>query len=117
MIFQEALDHFGLDDQILKTVEELAELQKELIKFFFVHRAAQDDDRYRADADSVAKRVREEIADVKVMLAQMSCLFGEAEIELVTYRTIESLKNRIRKEKEQEAQTYATAQANGFMIV
>jgi hypothetical protein len=117
MFFQEAVDHFGLDNQILKTVEELAELQKELIKYLFIIRAAEDDLRYLEAAENSAIRVREEIADVKVMLAQMTCAFGKSEIEIVMGRTIESLQNRIRKEKKIQAEAYAIAQAQGFMIV
>lgn len=117
MFFQEAVDHFGLDNQILKTVEELAELQKELIKYLFILRAAEDDPHYLEAADNSAVRVREEIADVKVMLAQMTCAFGKSEIETVMSKTVESLQNRIRKEKKIQAEAYALAQEQGFMLV
>lgn len=51
-------DHYGEEHQMLKAVEEMAELQKELVKFV---------NNDCGDIDSIL----EELADVSIMLEQM----------------------------------------------
>ena len=65
-----AVKRFGPRDQILKAIEELAELQRALA-------------RYSAkwmDERSVAN-VHEEVADVEIMMAQLRLIFDETEID------------------------------------
>lgn len=56
-IYTKTVEKFGVPNQIMIAVEELAELQKELIKYL----------RYGNNHDKIA----EEIADVKIMIEQM----------------------------------------------
>ena len=62
MIFSLAVKHFGAEHQTLKACEELTELQHELLH-------ALDG---RADND----KIREEIADVEIMLEQLKLIYG-----------------------------------------
>ena len=59
------LDHYGIEHQIGKTIEELAELivaiQKNLL----------------SDTDCISREVLEEIADVQIMILQLLIYTGE----------------------------------------
>lgn len=55
-VYDMALEHYGFDTQLIVTVEELSEAQKELCKFF----------RCEGNMDHIA----EEIADAFIMLEQ-----------------------------------------------
>lgn len=56
-VFERALNVFGIKHQMIKGVEELSELQKELCK--------------QANGDGNKDKVIEEIADVEIMLEQI----------------------------------------------
>ena len=59
--FERALEHYGADVQTTVLVEEMAELQKEICKYW----------RGRPNFDHIA----EEMADLSIMLDQMKLLF------------------------------------------
>ena len=59
--FEHALEHYGADVQTTVLVEEMAELQKEICKYW----------RGRPNYDHIA----EEMADLSIMLDQMKLLF------------------------------------------
>lgn len=65
-----AVKRFGPRDQILKAIEELAELQRALARYS----AKWMDERSVAD-------VHEEVADVEIMMAQLRLIFDETEID------------------------------------
>lgn len=67
-VMRSALKTFGGMKQVMKAVEELSELQKELCKYFSSEE----------DKDHIA----EEIADVRIMLDQMAMLFDVERDEL-----------------------------------
>lgn len=67
-ILNDAVRTWGRDAQMLMMVEEMSELTKEICKFY---RAADD-----ASASAVAGNIREEMADVQIMLDQMKIMFG-----------------------------------------
>ena len=56
-IIRAAIDHYGVESQVVVAIEELSELQKELCKML----------RGKQDTEHIA----EEIADVQIMLAQL----------------------------------------------
>lgn len=60
-VFERALEHYGADVQTTVLVEEMAELQKEICKYW----------RGRPNYDHIA----EELADVSIMIDQMRLLF------------------------------------------
>lgn len=60
-VFERALMHYGADVQTTVLVEEMAELQKEICKYW----------RGRPNYDHIA----EEMADLSIMLDQMKLLF------------------------------------------
>lgn len=67
-ILNDAVRTWGRDAQMLMMVEEMSELTKEICKFY---RAVDD-----ASASAVAGNIREEMADVQIMLDQMKIMFG-----------------------------------------
>jgi len=79
-IYQEALDTWGEDLQIVLAQEECAELIKALCKF---KRTGQTGD------------VIEEIADVCIMMDQMKLIFGEWQVDNAITRKLDRLKERI----------------------
>lgn len=81
-VLQRALDTYGSALQIVVTMEEMSELQKELCK----------DLRGRGSIEHIA----EEIADVEIMLEQMKMLFCCADdVRDVRRRKVERLKVRL----------------------
>ncbi len=67
-ILQDAVRTWGRDAQMLMMVEEMSELTKEICKFY---RTTDD-----AGASAIAGNIREEMADVQIMLDQMKIMFG-----------------------------------------
>jgi hypothetical protein len=81
-VYQKAIDKFGGNAQTLKAIEEMAELQKELIKF-------QLDTSFKKNSIS---GITEEIADVEIMLGQLKIIFDCHDIiETVKKQKIERL--------------------------
>ena len=66
-IYTEALKLWGEELQIMMMIEEMSELTKELIK----------DKRGKGDY----KKIREEMADVEIMLTQLKLIFGNIEFD------------------------------------
>lgn len=69
-----ALVVFGEDSQIDKAIEEMAELTKALLKYKQAKHGTPGIDKMVEAADSV----REEREDVRIMMAQLEILFGDA---------------------------------------
>lgn len=90
-IYQKALSLWGIDTQIKMVFEEMAELQKELCKYFRSNRSP-----------NTLANIREEIADVEIMLAQMKYIFDRegTEIENIKIKKLEQLESRILEEYE-----------------
>ena len=77
-----ATEHFGADKQMVKAIEEMSELQKELSKNLL---GAENQE-----------AIREEIADCIIMLEQMAYLFDiNNGIDKIKQAKIERLKQRI----------------------
>lgn len=73
-LLNEIIEHYGQDNQIIKCIEECAELIKSLLD-------------YRNQRLVTLYDVRQEIADVIIMAQQMSLIFGDEEVEkLVDYK-------------------------------
>jgi hypothetical protein len=99
-LFQQFLDAWGIESQTLITIEEMAELTKELSKHLW---------RDKDDKVKIAEReqhIREEIADVPITVEQMKRIYGATEIdEIMDYklrrgqrRVEEYLKNKEAKQ-------------------
>ena len=87
LLFQ-AIDHFGIDRQCICTIEELAELQKELTKLL----------KHEGDLQHIA----EEIADCEIMIAQIKLIFHLEDI-VHKYHIVklQRLNNWLNKKEEQ----------------
>ena len=75
---QKAIDTYGVENQIIKTVEELSELSQALCKF--LSKSKTESDRYIVD------NICEEIADVEIMLEQCKMIFYESENKINDYK-------------------------------
>ena len=82
-ICEKAIDKYGVGEQIIKAVEELAELQTELCRVFCG----------RPNGDNIV----EEIVDVEIMIEQLKMIFDVSEeiIEEVKIQKIERLEKRL----------------------
>ena len=86
MTLKKIIDHFGSKHQILKAIEELAELQRELSKYL----CSFDDD--LVHNLQLSRAVAEEMADVELMLDQLKLIFKLDNIEkLKEYKTKRTL--------------------------
>lgn len=80
-VLEEAIQKFGQKSQLIKTIEEMGELQIEIAKIL--------------NADARELTIIDEIADVAIMLQQLTLIYGE---DLVSQRInykIDRLKKRI----------------------
>lgn len=94
-IYSEAVSHYGDVHQILKAIEEMSELQKELCKFL----GAVQDGTY-INHPELHNRARtmitEEMADVYVMLRQLKLIFNNEEtVETVISGKLARLRGRM----------------------
>ncbi|QCT71104.1 hypothetical protein [Eubacterium maltosivorans] len=72
-VLKRALDHYGIDNQLTKAVEEMAELTKEICKLKIAGQNLNGADLIRAK-----QHILEEKADVYIMLMQLDLYFGES---------------------------------------
>jgi NTP pyrophosphatase (non-canonical NTP hydrolase) len=90
-IYTDAVEFFGAENQLYKTVEELAELQQAIIKYNLSD---------RNDLQKTFVNLIEEIVDVEIMLSQIKTIFNsENEIELYNQfknQKLEKLKKLIK---------------------
>ena len=82
-VLSSVIDTYGKTGQIRLCIEEMAELTKALCKLY----RQSDHEQYQACLENI----REEIADVKIMLAQMEMIFGG--VEDIVSKKIARLKN------------------------
>lgn len=81
-ILEAAIDAWGPEMQIIVAIEEMSELTKALTKYI------------RADdAATIVTNIREEMADVGIMLNQLSLIFGDTAEEEI--RKLNRLRRRI----------------------
>lgn len=82
-----AIDIYGVHNQVEKCIEEMAELTQALIKWH--------QDPY---GDKKANHVAEEIADVRIMIEQMTMIFDEGCVGAWISKKTKRLANRLHKE-------------------
>jgi hypothetical protein len=84
-VYNKAKATWGIDAQVTKAVEELAELQKELCKFLL--------------DDGIMENIIEEIADVKIMVEQLELIFEcKADVKNDKKDKIARLRDRLNAE-------------------
>ncbi len=89
-----AIDTFGPEAQLKMAVEEMSELTKAICKL------------WRCEEGSLARKeaiegIREEAADVRIMLDQLGILFGDT--EAIEEKKLERLRNRINEYRREES--------------
>ncbi len=85
IIYIHALRHYGHHNQMIKTMEECGELIQALAKSW-------TKEGYRL---SLSDHVLEELADVQIMVHQMSLIFGPEEFENMVLQKTSRLSMRI----------------------
>lgn len=86
-ILEAAIDTWGSEMQIVVAIEEMSELTKALTKYIRANDLATD------DIVGIAANIREEMADVGIMLNQLSLIFGDTAEEEI--RKLNRLRQRI----------------------
>lgn len=86
-ILEAAIDTWGPEMQIVVAIEEMSELTKALTKYIRANNLAADDIVW------IATNIREEMADVGIMLNQLSLIFGDTTEEEI--RKLNRLRRRI----------------------
>lgn len=84
-ILNRAIDTYGMHAQVDMCLEEMSELSKALLKM------------RRTDGDIAAKlaNIREEIADVQIMIDQMRIIYGPDEVDRAEQAKLARLKERL----------------------
>jgi NTP pyrophosphatase (non-canonical NTP hydrolase) len=85
-VIKKAILTYGENRQILKAVEELAELSAALLHY-----------KERKDQASL-HNVIEEIADVEIMTAQLRIIFNSTDIDIAKVKKLDRLEKRLQKE-------------------
>lgn len=83
---------YGVENQIIKTVEELSELSQALCKILT--------SKLTDDNSKIFENIYEEIADVEIMFEQCKMMFQcDKEVSAWKHKKIERLKRRLENEK------------------
>lgn len=84
-ILEKAIDTYGMHTQVDMCLEEMAELSKALLKM------------RRPDGNIADKldNIREEIADVQIMIDQMRIIYGDEAVQRAEQAKLARLENRI----------------------
>lgn len=93
-IMQKAINTYGLENQMIKTIEELSELSQALCKA--VVRLNQPNGATLTDDLKSVDNIFEEICDVEIMLAQCKIMFQcEKEVQDWKDKKLKRLKSRL----------------------
>lgn len=85
-VYAEAIDHYGIENQLYKAVEEMSELTKEIMKSF-------------RPGETTVDKIAEELADTIITLEQVQIIFGiNEDVCFWMDKKVEMLSERIRKE-------------------
>ena len=89
-VLQDAIDTFGIEKQLIATIEELSELQKAIAEYL----------RYNK-SDEYVGEIIEELVDAEIMIRQVKKMFKMDEFYNTIQRVrIRSLQQFIEKERE-----------------
>lgn len=84
-ILLKALEHFGTEHQIVKSIEAFAMLNVELSR--------------RCNEQGLRIHILSELAEASIRLNQMKLLFGENEVNCLAARKMDILANQITEER------------------
>ena len=93
-VFQDAIDTFGEEYQIRKSIEELLELATALSHYCDEHR---DENKNPLFQEDIGRMIASELADVMVITEELKILFKDQDIEGEYNRKIARLRERIKK--------------------
>lgn len=91
-ILRQAIDTYGVSNQLMQTAEECAELIQAINKYF---RAVKN----QQDIQKAIHDMAGEVADVSVMLEQMKMMIGYKAVEEMADRKVERLAKRLQKKE------------------
>lgn len=92
-ILEDAISTFGAGAQIDMAIEEMAELTQALCKYKRLQVVT-------TQAEGILDNIREEMADVGIMLSQLALIFGDP-VDREIYK-LERLEERVQKRREEK---------------
>ena len=95
-LMQQFIDAWGVEGQKLLAIEEMAELTQVLAKHLWRDK---DDEEKAAEYE---QRIREEIADVLITVAQMRYVFGADEVDKCIDRKLQRGADRLEEWKKEQ---------------
>lgn len=96
-IMQKAINTYGVENQMIKMIEELSELSQALCKSLIRLNYTKEKTSLEDDLKSVDK-IFEEMADVEIMLEQCKIMFQcDKEVNKWKHKKIEQLEKRLEK--------------------
>lgn len=102
-VLKEAINQYGIDNQIEMVTEECAELIQAIQKLkrakFSIYLGEIPKNR-TAKENLIYSSLCSEVADVKIMIAQMEIILNKEMVDLSVERKIERLSNRLLKQSE-----------------
>ena len=87
-ILLKAIETYGIENQMLQCVEEMAELTQAINKYFRAE--------FSYSAKGAYDSVIEEIADVQIMIEQMRLMFDGQDVDKVIEAKLQRLEERLR---------------------
>lgn len=87
-ILERAIDTYGMHTQVDMCLEEMAELSKALLKMR----------RSGGDIADKLDNIREEIADVQIMIDQMRIIYGADQVYRIERAKLDRLEQRLARE-------------------
>lgn len=93
-IYLKAIDHYGSRKQLIKLIEEMNELSKEICKYLVMD---PDSPKLAEEIDHIA----EETADVFIMLQQLTLIFPDMEQQFEDWKRLKILRLKSRIEQEE----------------
>lgn len=93
-IYLKAIDHYGSRNQLIKLIEEMDELSKEICKYLVM-------DPESPKLESEIDHIAEETADVFIMLQQLTLIFPDMEQQFTDWKRLKILRLKSRIEKEE----------------
>lgn len=85
-IMEAAVEHYGVEAQMLKTMEELGELTQAVARVLLW-----------GNGEDELENLREEMADVSIMLSQLELIFGDV-TEVEEYKLLR-LEQRVKEDE------------------
>ena len=99
-LFEAATDVWGERPQLLKTIEELAELQRAIARYLISVDFENTGDADKWNSEELLANILEETTDVEIMIGQLKAIFGNhmSVYEAIKTQKIQHLRSLLKLE-------------------